>query len=60
MTPWGIGLVVLLGTVLGLWVHYPLDRLHGFLIIGAIHGVFAMAATWAASEAYRYFVKGAR
>src|SRR4051794_8340644 len=43
VTPLGIGLVVLLGTVIGLLLNFPIDTMAGCLVLGAVNGVFAAA-----------------
>jgi hypothetical protein len=58
ITPLGIGFVVLVGTIIGLLVNHPLSTIHGCLVIGAIHGVVAAAASWAAFSVYDYFFAG--
>jgi len=58
ITPAGIGFVVLLGTILGFMVNYPLDRFLGMFVVGAVFGVMAMAASWAAFSVYDYFFAG--
>jgi hypothetical protein len=60
VTPLGIGLIVLLGTVIGLQVNYPLNTIHGCLIIGLINGITAMAMAWAAFSAYDFFLASSR
>jgi hypothetical protein len=57
VTPAGIGLVVLLGTFIGLMVNYRfnLSYVDFYFVIGAVHGVMASLISWAAVSAYDFF-----
>jgi hypothetical protein len=57
VTPGGIGLVVLLGTMLGFLINYDfnLSYMGFYFVIGAVHGLVAMMFCWAATSAYQFF-----
>ena len=54
VNPPGIGLVVLLATVIGCFIAEPGSQYTAaYVTIGLIHGIFAWAAAWVGFSAYR-------
>lgn len=57
VTPAGIGLVVLLGTMVGLMINFNTNpsNYDFYFVVGAIHGFMAMLFAWVVSYAYGFF-----
>lgn len=56
VNPLGIGLIVLVGTILGFMINYPIEQIIGFTVVGVVHGLVAGVAAWVIRYTYGYFV----
>jgi len=63
VNPAGIGLSVLMGTVIGLLVLQPTAHgvaLVAYVVIGLVHGGMAALASWVGFSAYSFFAEQRR
>ena len=55
MNAMGIGLIVALGTAIGVHINYPHAAASALLVLGVLNGGFALLATVVAASALRLF-----